>query len=750
MFADLVRALLATVVAGVLPGYCWAVVLSPRGDWAERLTWSSVLSVTSVPVVALVLAKLAGTGVTIWVALGSVVLVAGSGALVLALRGPARALSGPVLPRAPAIGSPGVLALAGVAFVGALAVVLAALRHRQVPGPLLIVVALLLIVAGGVAAWTARPMLADSPGPAEETHAPSRVEETVSSGRAGGMVPPGRAGETGSRGPVAEPAAAAETAPSEETAPAGEAAARARPGWWLAALVITLGLIAVRAYTGAIRLDWPYLRGTDQFSYVIMSDQLMRHGSYATFLAYPPGFSTLSAVICRLSGLSPLTLFPVLAPALLLLTSMGAYVLATRLWGWRYGLVALALSGLVLDGAYAGFGQGRYPDLISAFFLMVMLVAGLMVLYETPSLRSGALVTVVGASVVFYHPVASIYLVALLALVGLGGLPYHLLQGRRRDAVVLLSTLVATAVLAACYAAYIYDLPGVLSGRSNTSTAVSNDLGSQAASPAAHLLTELGPALVWLGLFGFAALAVLAVRYFRAPPQVLAAGTVLAWCVLMYLGSRTALDGFPTRFERDLGAPLAITSAFGACLILRSLAQLLVARKAVVATAAATVAAVLLAVVAAVPAGASLVTDSQTKGNILIRPVAAAGQWLRQHNTGGTIITTPYMNPSISNRAVLAMGGYAGLQSYSRERTEHPRSLPPAGRQPLLDSYQVLDHPESCASARALTREDVRYVVLYKPGWRKAVVAFHRDPARYHPVFENPRVIIFAVQHGPC
>src|SRR5581483_11309326 len=100
---------------------------------------------------------------------------------------------------------------------------------------------------------------------------------------------------------------------------------------------------------------------------------------------------------------------------------------------------------------------------------------------------------------------------------------------------------VATAVLAACDAAYIYDLPGVLSGRSNTSTAVSNDLGSQAASPAAHLLSELGPALVWLGLFGFAALALLAVRYFRAPPQVLAAGTVLAWCVLMYLGSRTAL-----------------------------------------------------------------------------------------------------------------------------------------------------------------------------------------------------------------
>ena len=70
MFADLLRGLLAAVAAGVLPGYFWAVVLSPRADLAERLTWSSVLSVASVPVFAVVLARLAGTGVTLWVALG--------------------------------------------------------------------------------------------------------------------------------------------------------------------------------------------------------------------------------------------------------------------------------------------------------------------------------------------------------------------------------------------------------------------------------------------------------------------------------------------------------------------------------------------------------------------------------------------------------------------------------------------------------------------------------------------------------
>src|SRR5262249_13126227 len=243
MFADLLPALLAAVGAGVVPGYFWAGVLGPRAALAGRLTWSSVLSVASVPVIALFLAKLAGTGITLWVALVSVALVAGSGALALAVRGPTRAPSGPVLPRAPAIRDPGTLALVGIAFVAALAVVLISLQpHTRIPGWLLILVAVLLIVAGMVAAWNAKPAPTDSPGGAEKP--------------------------------------AATDSPGGAEKPAEEKAGRVGPAWRAAALVVTLGLIAVRGYAGAIRLDWPFLRGTDQFSYVIMSEQLMKHGSY--------------------------------------------------------------------------------------------------------------------------------------------------------------------------------------------------------------------------------------------------------------------------------------------------------------------------------------------------------------------------------------------------------------------------------------------------------------------------------------
>jgi hypothetical protein len=692
---DLARAALAAVAAGILPGYFWAVVLRPTAGFAERLTYSTVLSMASVPTVALVLASLTGAGVTLWIAIGSVALVLGSGVVAFVTRGAAPGPATPVLPRPAAMNGTGTLVLIAAALAAAVAAVL----HVPASGLLLIAIAGALAVAGVFAARALAPA----------THSP-----------------PGRVAATG----------------------ADQPASPDRAGWRALALATVLGLVAIRAYAAVIRFDWPYVRGGDQFSYAVMAEQLLSHGSYGTFMIYPPGFSTLTAVLCRLSGLAPLALFPVLAPSLLVLTALGAYALAARLWGWGYGVTAAALTGLVLTGAHTGLTQGRYPDLTAAYFLMVMFIAALITLYELPSLRSGLLVTVIGASVVLYHPVASLYLVLVLALVAVIGLPYLLYKGLRRDAGVLLLTLVAVAALSACYAAYIYNLGEILTGSSATSAAVTSDLGTQSAPAAAHLLTELGPAIVWLGIFGIAALAA-GIRYLRTPAQVLTAMTVLGWCALMYLGSRTALDGFPQRFERDLGAPLCIAGALGAGIIVQSVTALRATRRTLT-IAASLAAASLLIVLVGLPAAGNLVTDSNKHGNVLSHAVASAGDWLRRHNTGGTIISTPGMNHGITNRAVLALGGYTGLQSYYPRRLKNPRSLPPAGRQPLLDSEQVLSQPASCKSAGVLDRDDVRYVVLYKFGQQADLAGFSTTPRQYRPVFQDSSVIIYAPLRAPC
>jgi hypothetical protein len=612
-------------------------------------------------------------------------------------------------------------------------------------------------------------------------------------------------------------------------------------------LAVVLALTAVRAYAGPVRHDWPYLRGSDLFSHAVMAEQMLAHGTYTTYLIYPPGFSTLTAVICRVSGLTPLALFPVLAPALLVLTTLAAYALATKVWGWEYGLAAAALSGLVLRGPYASFAEGRYPDLTAAYFLLVMLVAALITLYGSPTVRSGVLVAVVGGSVVLYHSVATLYLALLLAAVGIVGLPYLLLRQRgrprtagahgqargevreeqhaavrgeqragvrgeqradareaghaeapdasrqgvpdaghaeargarrtetrgegrteagggeraaageerradgraeaRRLAWSLTLGLGGLGVLAVAYAGYTYLLGSSGAGTSGTSTAVSIAVGSQPVLRVGNVLSALSSAVVWLGVFGLAAL-VAGIRYLRRPGQVLTALTLVLWFGLMYAGSRIAADGFPQRFERDLGGPLSVLGALGAGLILQSLVRWRAPRR-IVAVLAAVAASAVVAIAGVQAIRAAVAESHPVHTGILDPQVAAAGAWLGQHNTGGTIISTPAMNSGITNRAVLAMGGYTGLQSYSPFRIAHPRSLPTAGRAPLLDSREVLTQPASCRSAGIFARQDVRYVVLYRFGHAADLAGFRTDPARYRRVFENPSVVIYAPSHAP-
>ncbi len=128
----------------------------------------------------------------------------------------------------------------------------------------------------------------------------------------------------------------------------------------------------------------------------------------------------------------------------------------------------------------------------------------------------------------------------------------------------------------------------------------------------------------------------------------------------------------------------------------------------------------------------------------------AAGDWLMRHNSGGTIVSTP-MNHGITERSVLALGDYTGLMYYAPGSFATARSLPPAGVRPLIDSQEVLEHPGSCTAAEAITREDVRFVVLYrKRGPDADLDGFRSDRARYREVFENPSVVIYAPQDGPC
>jgi hypothetical protein len=144
----------------------------------------------------------------------------------------------------------------------------------------------------------------------------------------------------------------------------------------------------------------------------------------------------------------------------------------------------------------------------------------------------------------------------------------------------------------------------------------------------------------------------------------------------------------------------------------------------------------------------SLQSASGPSVQMTITPeISAAGEWLREHNSGGNIMVSPQIN-QVPSRMMLAMGGYSALQSFEPVQIENPRDLPPTGSEPLRDVLWVVTHPGGERTAHLLEKHDVRYVVLYKDMpdrfTRDYWKLFETRPDLFRAVFENEDVLIVA------
>ena len=707
MIFDLTRALVAALVVGVAPGWFWAAVLAPTSDRAERLCYAVALSLALVPAVALVPARFFGLGMSLPLTMISVLAVFVGGLLAYARFGAVKG-EGESLAT-----GPGDLGLPVLIPLSAGLLLLLGVMMDALPAAGMAPLISLIFVSAGVA------HLLDS----------RRRDEP-------------------------EP---------EASEPEDTGASRNFTGAWYAALAAVLGLVVLRGYLGPARFDWPYIRGVDQYEHSVMTDMTVSTGTTGSFMLYPPGFHYLTAAIHNLSGLEPLEIFPVLAPALPVLPALGCYALGRRLWGQPCGAAAAGFAGLLISGPYMHFAEARYPNLITAHFTVAVTVAALMALFATPSVRSGLLLALLGSSVVLYHQVGSFYEAVLLAFVALIFLPYLLLR-ERRTGVTMLASFALLGFLSVLFAWETYDLPsmvgGVLggSGTGRGGDAVSMAIGTQQPLSMTHFLAITSQPALWFGLLG--ALLLLSgggagARPSRALAYSLARTTLLVWTVLLFVGSRTALSGFPERFERDLGIPLSVLAGFAFVAVLGSLwprGRLLPATML-----AAAAAAMLAMICVGVKAGENL-KDGAGPDTRIPKPLATrssqvmttpevveAGRWLEDHNTGGNIVASPYLGLAPS-RAMLAMGDYSGIQSYDGPRIEAARDLPPSGAGPLWDALWILQHPDGERTLRLLQEKDIRYVVLYKrlpPVNGVNSRAFRSRPDLYRTAFDNEQVVIF-------
>ncbi len=115
MLLDLIRALPAAVLVGVLPGWFWARCLCATADHTERLAYSVGFSITLVPTLGLVQARLFGTGITFPITVVSVLLVLGTGLAAYLRFASAKGLEAPLAAGLSPLGLPTLVPLVGAA-----------------------------------------------------------------------------------------------------------------------------------------------------------------------------------------------------------------------------------------------------------------------------------------------------------------------------------------------------------------------------------------------------------------------------------------------------------------------------------------------------------------------------------------------------------------------------------------------------------------------------------------------------------
>jgi hypothetical protein len=203
-----------------------------------------------------------------------------------------------------------------------------------------------------------------------------------------------------------------------------------------------------------------------------------------------------------------------------------------------------------------------------------------------------------------------------------------------------------------------------------------------------------------------------------------------------------ALTGFPQRFGRDVGVPLAILGALAFVMMVRSLGT----RRRPAAVLVAGLAVALASSLVGLRVAQSFGQAAGPSPHLVITPeIAAAGEWLRANNEGGNIMVSPQVN-QVPSRMMLAMGHYAALQSFDIIQIRFPRDLPPTGPLPPLDVLEVMNRPAGERTPQLLKKYDVRYIVLYKDMPDRPTVDYWRSfktrPELYRITFENKDVLI--------
>ena len=317
-------------------------------------------------------------------------------------------------------------------------------------------------------------------------------------------------------------------------------------------LMVSLGALFLGLRYGSFAFHhYVSAPGGDLVNHVVMMRDLEAHGLAVMFSSYPRLFHLILLITIKLTGLRPLTALLYLLPLMMLAVSLATGWLASVIAGRWAGLAAFFTLLFISSQPWQTLYDGGFPNILAAGVWVPLWIVCTSYYFGQRNWKYGIGSILTSLAIVLTHHISTGYLVvlyiALLIRLMLSARPLWVLAGAALLALYLATPLSnALWILLHQVVRFQAHYPWVIAvGKLDNPNAI-------------WLWSDYPNALGWFvlagGLVGFITL--LRLAWSRSTAGI-ASYLLLVWAVVLLIGSREQVLGFPLRLARDAGIPLA-------------------------------------------------------------------------------------------------------------------------------------------------------------------------------------------------
>jgi hypothetical protein len=299
--------------------------------------------------------------------------------------------------------------------------------------------------------------------------------------------------------------------------------------------------------------------GDDAANHYVMIENILK-GKFDT--SYPWLFHYIIATISRIGGWSVIDVLRYLTPALVILPSIAIYIFLKQTFNRTTALIGFVICLWASNYGLVAYGDGNYPNIIAAGFLMPLAMLYLLRSLKERKLSNYIWTMVLTLLIMLTHHLSAIYMIAVVPiyLIALG-----IWNKCEKLAVNYKRAMIYLGIVFAAVVGFVALLPikqVFVAAFASITGSGSFSAGANFTKPIefGDYASQIGSLAFYGGLIGL-----LYLIYLLGEPKEKvnksAILMVLIWFVVIFVLSRLSQTGLPGRFAREAAVPLIMSLA---------------------------------------------------------------------------------------------------------------------------------------------------------------------------------------------